>query len=178
MMKSIFLLHLASQLCLVNVSAANPAEPDLVGSLALVDSPEVRLVPPLPPAVTVPPYEVELADGGGLIVKVKDISYQIESSYSYPHGGENRLLASAMDEEGEDTWKVETGKLDENKYQVIATAKYYSITRLIEMKPTCIVVKDMIRNLSGDIVGIILSNHVNTQSSKDVEVKLMNSLQA
>ena len=38
--------------------------------------------------------------------------YRIESSYSYPHGGENQLLASASDEEGEDAWKVKTRELD------------------------------------------------------------------
>lgn len=175
-MKSVFLLHLASQLCLVTVSAANPAESDIVGSLVPVDSPEVRLVPPLPPVVTAPPYEVELTAGGGFIVKVKGTTYRIESSYSYPHGGENRLLAGASNEEGEESWKVKTRKLDESNYLVEAAGKYYSITRLIEIKPTCLVIKDTIRNLSDDIVGIILSNHVNAGDSMDVKVRLMNNL--
>ena len=36
MMRTVFLLRLALQLCLITVSVANPAEPDLAGSLVRV----------------------------------------------------------------------------------------------------------------------------------------------
>ena len=143
-----------------------------------VASPEERIVPQLSSAVTPPSYELQVAKGGGLKVIVKGQTYRVESSYSYPHGGYNRLLAAASNRKGEDSWKVTTKKLDGRTYEVKASGKYYAINRRIEMEPTHIMVKDTIRNTSDDVVGIILSNYVNTRGSENLKVKMMNNLTA
>ena len=143
-----------------------------------VVAPEKKTIGPLPPTVTPPRYDVKLGEGGGLAVTVKGQTYRIESSYSYPHGGENRLTAGSADKQGEPAWKVATRRLDAKTYQVSANGKYYAITRRIELEPSRVMVKDTIRNTSDDVVGIILSNHVNLRGAEDVSVRMMNNLTA
>lgn len=73
----------------------------------LID-PAKRIVARLPPAITPPRYKLQVSDGGGLEVTVKGQTYRVESSYSFPHGGENQLVAGPPNKEGEDTWQVST----------------------------------------------------------------------
>ena len=145
---------------------------------AAVPSPKERVVPTLPALVTPPPYKLRVTKGGGFTVSVKGRTYRIESSYSYPHGGYNRLVTGPPDTKGERSWKVSSRKLDAGTYRVTASGEYYSITRLLELQPSRVVVRDTIRNTSDDVVGIILSNHVNTRGAKDIEVKMMNKFTA
>ena len=143
-----------------------------------VVAPDKRTVVALPPAVAPPAYAVEVKEGGGFIVSVKGRTYRLESSYSYPNGGDNRLAAGAPDGKGEDSWKVATAKPNAKTHQVTAGGKYYSISRRLELEPTRILVKDTIRNTSDDVVGIILSNHLNIEGMKDAKTTMMNGLTA
>ena len=138
-----------------------------------VASPQEKVVGALPPAVLPAPYKVELKEGGGFTVNVKGKSYRIESTYSYPHGGENRLAAGSPDRGGEAAWEVKIGKKRGNIQQVTAAGKYYDISRTIEQQPTRIIVRDTIRNKWDQVLGIILSNRVNAKGLKDVEVTRM-----
>ena len=146
--------------------------------LGPVAAPDAGAVGALPPAVEPPPYKLEVAEGGGFTVSVKGRAYRLESSYSYPHGGENRLLAGAPDRKGEESWKVTTRTLDAKTHEVVAGGKSYSITRRIHLERTRIVLKDTIRNTSDDVVGIILSNHLNVRGMDDIEATMMNGLTA
>jgi hypothetical protein len=139
----------------------------------VLPSPADRVVPPLPPAAVPPPYEMATAEGGGILVNVKGQRYRIESSYSYPDGGENRLIAGFPDSRGEAAWKVRTSKEDANRYRVRAEGGYYTIDRQVERTPTRVLVRDTIRNTSADIVGIVLGNHINTTGMNDPKVTLM-----
>ena len=132
-------------------------------------APAESLVPPLPPEVEPPPYQLKLAPGGGFEVTIKGETYRIESSYSYPNGGENRLVAGEADHNGEPAWQVSTQDGDARTSRVEATGKHYKISRLIEREPTRILIKDEISNLSDDVIGIILSNRINLKGASDAE---------
>ena len=124
------------------------------------------------------PFAFVLQPGGGFVVKLHGREYRLESGYSYPHGGENRLVADAADTQGEASWRAATEKLDEKNYRVQARGQYYAIDRRLELEPTRIIVKDTIRNTSDDVVGIILANHINTRGHEGVKPTMMNKLTA
>ncbi len=140
-----------------------------------VPAPAVRVVPALPPPVASPPYTLALAEGGGFTISVRGHSYRVESGYSYPDGGENRLSTGPSDRKGEAAWKVTTSKVDPKRYHVAAQGQFYAISRTIESTPTRVLVRDTIRNTSSDILGILLSNHVNMADKKDAKVTLMSN---
>jgi len=137
--------------------------------------PAKRCVGSLPQPVTPPPYRVDVAESGGFTIHVKGQTYRVESSYSYPHGGENRLLADAPDKKGEPAWQVTTSKPDAKSYCVAAGGKHYAIARRIELTPSRIVVKDTILNKSQDVLGVILSNHVHTAGLEGAKVTMMSN---
>ncbi|MBN2292649.1 MAG: hypothetical protein JXM70_09500 [Pirellulales bacterium] len=156
----------------------------LVVAIGLAGEPNREVVSPDKRTVACPPpieplrYEFDLKSGGGFTVKVKGREYRLESSYSYPHGGENRMLAGRPDTKGETTWKAKTEKLDEKNYRVRAAGKYYALDRSIEVQPTRVMVKDTFTNTSGDVVGIILDNHINIRGDKGIVPTRMNKLTA
>jgi concanavalin A-like lectin/glucanase superfamily protein len=126
--------------------------------------PEEKLVPALPPPNPPVQYEFSLAPGGGFSVKIKDVDYPVESSYSFPHGGNNRLtVEDTPHRQGEPAWKLNSRRLDDKNYQVTASGKYYSIDRRITLKSNHILIRDTFINNTGDVVGIILDNQVNTR---------------
>ena len=150
------------------VSFSYPFKP-----LPPLDSPAKRVVAPLPPVVTPPPYDVRMTEGGGLEVAVKGHTYKIESSYSYPHGGYNRLLAGALDRQGQKSWRVERHKEGRNGLLMAASGAHYAISRRVTREKSRIVVKDTIRNKTDDVIGIIISNHINVRNMKDIKVARM-----
>ena len=137
--------------------------------------PKRQRVPKLPPAVNPPRYDIKVSKGGGFFVNVKGKSYRIESTYSYPHGGENRLTAGSPDTQGEAAWEVKIGEKRGKIQQVTAAGKYYDISRTIEPQATRIIIKDTIRNKWDDVLGVILSNHVNLEDAADAEVTRMDN---
>ena len=109
-------------------------------------------------------YGFSLAPGGGFSVKLRGVEYPVESSYSFPHGGNNRLTAKETpDRDGEPGWKVTSRELDDKNCHVAAAGKYYSIDRRITLKADRIAIRDTFTNNSNDVVGIILDNHVDTR---------------
>ena len=120
--------------------------------------PEEKTVGPLSAAGAAPPdYRVNVQRGGGFTVTVKGKTYRVESSYSYPHGGANRLVAGPRAAGGEPSWKVQVSRADAKSYRVRAQGKYYAIDRHLALEPTRVLVKDTLRNTSDGVVGIILT---------------------
>ena len=125
-----------------------------------VPSPEKKVVPPLPPTPEPVKYGFELCKAGGFSITVKGDSYPIESWYSYPYGGENRLTASEKPYgKGQKSWKVKTKKINATEYTVAARGKYYTIDRIIELHRNHVTVKDTITNNTAEDIGIIIHNH-------------------
>lgn len=131
-----------------------------------VSAPATRTVMPLPPPVVSPRYEVKLGQGGGFQVLFGRAAYDVESSYSYPNGGENRLTVAAFDQ-GEKEWKVQTVPTGEaGVHRVFAEGRYYSVVRKIILQPSRVLVNDTITNKTNDVLGILLSNHCRAKDAK------------
>ncbi len=136
-------------------------------------APEQRVVPPLLPPRPPVPFDFSLAAGGGFSVGIKGREYPVQSSYSFPHGGENRLTAEdAPDNKGEPMWRVRSHKLNDTDYQVTAGGKHYRIDRRIALKTNHILIRDTITNTSPDVAGIILNNYVDTRGKPVSSVEL------
>ena len=131
--------------------------------------PTEKIVPPLPPVAAPVRYSFELCAGGGFRIGLNGESYPVESGYSFPRVGENRLLAvDARDRKGERGWNVEVRTVDASTYRVVAGGKHYRINRLIELQPSRVLIKDTITNLTGADLGIMLTNHINVQGKQGV----------
>jgi hypothetical protein len=130
-----------------------------------VPAPREYMVSPLPQQHKPTKYSVDILGGGGLRITIGDATYLVESSYSYPGGGENRLVAADIsDNKGEPAWDVEPSGAGSSSHDISARGKYYSIDRLVEVAPTHVLIKDKITNLTGDVIGIIQSNTICAQS--------------
>jgi len=136
-------------------------------------SPEQEVVSALRPRHPPAGYGFSLAEGGGFVVSIKGSDYPFESSYSFPHGGENHLAPGGTRERRQEpAWQVQSRKLDDKNYRVSAGGKYYSIDRRIALTANRIEVSDTITNKTPDVLGIILSNHVSTGGKPGSSVEL------
>ncbi|MBN2296526.1 MAG: hypothetical protein JXM70_29125 [Pirellulales bacterium] len=128
-----------------------------------VPSPQKIMAGELPPPAPRVEYGFTLSEGGGFFTTVKGKKYPVESSYSYPNGGENILWAGEKSQNNpEAVWKVATKKIDDKNFTVTAAGKFYRIERRIALYDNHIVVKDTITNLGKEVLGIILSNQIAT----------------
>lgn len=138
-------------------------------------APKDHATPPLPAPVTPPAYDLDITPGGGIMLRVKGRAFPLESSYSFPHGGENHLRAGAPDTHGEPTWRVSQTRRADQGYRLVAEGKYYSISRLITRETTRLYIRDTITNKTDDAIGIILANLINTAGLKDANVIIMSN---
>jgi len=139
----------------------------------LPPSPDERVVGPLPLPVTPPRYDAVLTDGGGVLVTVGGHTFRVESTYSYPNGGFNRLAAGQADASGEEAWRVSPPTHGAGGSSLQATGRFYDLRREIRLQPTRILIRDTIRSKWDDVLGIILSNHVRFQDQDGVNVTQM-----
>lgn len=126
-----------------------------------VPGPGKERVGALPPLAKAPAYQALLTPGGGLEVTVKGQRFRIESTYSYPRGGFNRLAAGARDASGEARWQVTPPQNGAKACSIRAAGAFYEVERKVELQPTRILVRDTLRNLSPEVLGVMLSNRVN-----------------
>ncbi|HPO13559.1 MAG TPA: prolyl oligopeptidase family serine peptidase [Candidatus Hydrogenedentes bacterium] len=125
-----------------------------------VPSPVAWTSPPLAEPPLLPAVKVEVAPAGGLILIAEGKApVYVESSFSYPNGGEN-TFAESLPPNPESTWKVDVEHPGENEYRIRGTGAFYAIERTVTVAPARIAVRDTIHNVSQNPVGIILSNHL------------------
>jgi len=119
-------------------------------------------------------YTLEVAQGGGFAVRIGEHSYPVESSLSYPHGGENRLVFAAnRDTAGEREWTVTTEQLGERAHRIVATGKHYRITRELTPQQTRILIKDRVENLTDSDLGLALDNRLDARNKVGVELQAL-----
>lgn len=137
-------------------------------------SPKDRTAGPLPGVPGPAAYTLEMSQGGGFAVRIGAQAYPLESSFSYPHGGENRLVVAAVpDAAGEKEWTVKTEKLSTHGHRIVATGKHYRITRELTPQPSRIHVKDRIENLTDADLGLALDNRVDARDKTGVELQAL-----
>lgn len=92
----------------------------------------------------------------------KDLFY-IDTFLSYPNGGKNMLSTAGAPilKKKEPEWKPQV-KIDGDTITVTAQGKYYSLVRKLICKENVVHVRDTIKSLSNDILGIIYNNYLVT----------------
>jgi len=129
-----------------------------------VPSPAAKVVGPLQSSPGTVAYDFELCDGGGFRVLVNGESHPVESTFSYPHGGENALLASSEKApQSEPSWTVTTRRVGTKAYEVVGRGRHYAVERRIELHPNHISVTDTIQNLTDKDIGIIVNNYLDLE---------------
>ena len=126
-----------------------------------VPAPAKKRVAPLPPRPDPVPYKVQLLKGGGFVLTVKGETFPVESRFSYPRGGENRLTASNIPAFSADGWRAKAVSTDKSRHRVEAEGKHYRLLREIRCYPNRVNVKDTFTNKTAKPVGIIISNRIN-----------------
>lgn len=150
------------------VSFSHPAAPPHL------PSPQKHSAGPLPVVPGPAAYALEVSQGGGFALRIGAQSYPVESSFSYPQGGENRLVfAATPDTAGEKAWTVKTDQLGEHGHRIVATGKHYRITRELTPQPSRIHVKDRIENLTNADLGLALDNRVDARGKAGVELQAL-----
>jgi hypothetical protein len=144
-------------------------------TLPQLPSPKERAAEPLPALPGPAAYALEVSQGGGFAVRIGTQLYPVESSFSFPNGGENRLVVGATpDVAGEKEWTVKTEKLTANgAYRIIAEGKHYRITRELTPQPSRVLVKDHIENLTEADLGLALDNRVDARDKGDVNLQAL-----
>ena len=139
---------------------ANPAPP----------APAKATVPVLPAVPMPPSYGLDVHPGGGFTVRLGRRSYAVESIYSYPHGGANRLGQEAKaDASAEKGWTIRTEKTGAGGYRTVAAGAYYQITRDLDTQPTRVLVRDRIENLTDADLGLAVDNRLVAPSGEPLE---------
>jgi hypothetical protein len=127
----------------------------------VVPSPESLTIDPLPAEPSAPAYQVNVTPGGGAFVTVERRTFPVESSFSFPKGGSNKLVcAGAQDKDGEAEWQVTSCRVDASTWQVDARGKFYAVSRRMKSEADRILVSDTITNVASEPVGIILHNRL------------------
>lgn len=103
-------------------------------------------------------FVTEVFPGGGFTVATGSAVFAVESSFSFPHGGENRLRAvSEIDTAGEPEWTVTTESPREHR--ISATGAHYALERTLRVLPGRVHVTDTFTNRTDTVLGIVISNH-------------------
>ena len=132
-----------------------------------VPAPAVKVVGPLPEPLKPAAWTLELCGGGGFNMLIRGDAYPFSSTFSYPHGGENTLLASPKSGPNcEPSWKVATRKHGKKRYRVSARGSHYAIDRLVTLHADHVSVADTIQNLTEGDIGIIIDNYLETAGTK------------
>lgn len=154
----------------------------VLADVAIVDAPEPVVVPdpaaldpnaPLPVIAPRPvgpvPYRLETLTGGGLRVEVGGQSFTVESSFSYPRAGWNRLAQLA---EGEAGWTVQRREGPEGATRLRALGGHYRLERTITARSDHIAIADRLTNLTDEDLHISVKHAIVTAGLTDGEVYL------
>ncbi len=115
------------------------------------------------------PFDFVPCGGGGFKIRVGNDTYAVESTYSFPHGGQNALtVEGAADTHGESVWHVGLSKTEPRACSVEAGGAFYKIAREIAIEEKRVLVKDTFTNTGNERLGIMLSNAIRPPDGRGV----------
>lgn len=122
-------------------------------------SPEESAVEPL--AAPAPPfsYTMQYSTRGGLTASAGAYAVQVESRFSVPGGGWNTLTCAA-DAPAAGDWQVLPALVERSNYAVMAQCAEYALARTYTVEPERVVIRDTLRNLSAEPLGIEICHRV------------------
>jgi len=124
-------------------------------------SPAVKIAPPLPTPVQPPGYGISIGAFGGITLTIDNVSFPIESTFSFPNGGDNGFTVATRDDvKSENAWRVSSTSAGD-VHHIHGEGDFYSIHRKLRIESTRVIVEDTITNKTDQVLGIILSNQVN-----------------
>jgi hypothetical protein len=129
-----------------------------------VPPPSKKQVGPLPPVPRPPRFSLQVCPNGGLVIAVGEHRFPVESSFSFPYGGENRLGTDADAHEAEPEWKVSTKQLSPDRFTITAKGKYYTIERRVERHHNRVSIRDTVRNSTAEDLGIIINHFLDASA--------------
>ncbi len=133
-------------------------------------SPAEKVVAALPPKREPTPFRVQVGEGGGFTITIKDGSYPFESRISWPNGDFNRLSAgNDSSVKGEKSWKVDVRETGRNRYTVNAGGDFFTIQRDIGVFKTHVYVKDTYTNTTDEDLGLLIYNDTPVKPGQVVE---------
>jgi len=118
-----------------------------------VPSPAEKALPPLAAPPTRLPFAIHVDPDGGFTVQAKGQSFRVTSEFSYPGGGFHVFGAGSA-------WKPTVKRLDPSTYSVTAADKHYAISRRIEVQASRVLVKDTVKNLTAEPLGVLVRHHL------------------
>lgn len=121
-------------------------------------------------------YSVQVCRGGGLIVAFADSQWQINSFFSFPRAGWNRLAASDRPMGEERGWVVSPPQQTGRRWVVRAEGPSYRIERRVQPGPEVIYVSDTIENKTDEDMAVLI-RHVTPASPEDVDKLVIGGLE-
>lgn len=131
-----------------------------------VPNPSRKRTPPLPKPPGPVPYNVTLGKTGGFTLTVKGQgAFPVESSFSYPNGGENVLGGTGgSTRRDEADWQVTAKTNSATEFLIHGEGRYYSLDRKITVHPTHVTIRDTIGNKTSEPIGILLTNRLDAKT--------------
>lgn len=102
-------------------------------------------------------YGAVIAPEGGMEINIGDEKYFLDSYFSYPDAGMNKLSCGSEGENKQQR-EIKITQISENKFQINAQCKYYKLERIITLDDMKISVQDNFRNLTNNVLGIKVDN--------------------
>jgi hypothetical protein len=147
-------------------SADPKSDKALVASVEWVAAPprsDQEPAPARPKVVTQP--RVTITPDGAIQFPVGDKPLRIESTFSVPEGGQNRL-GGASQEQG---WKPKIQQRGERQWRIEARGAFYKLVRTIRQTDGRIAVEDRFENTSDKEIGILFSNELNLEGHRAID---------
>ncbi len=107
--------------------------------------------------------KLEILEKGGIKINFENTYILLESVFSYPYGGFNKL-GKEIGKDNEKDWEVKIRKNTTKEGEIFAKGKYYSIERKIKLNSESVLIEDYIKNLTSEDIGIIFSNYINFEN--------------
>jgi hypothetical protein len=120
-------------------------------------------------------YEAELAEGGGLTLRVGGRSLPIETDISYPDAGLNRLVAGPPDTSGQPDWSGAIRR-SVDRTEVAARGSDYLLRRQVRVTPRKVEVADTFTNTHAERgLGLLVRHRLMLEGQSSPEVRLAGS---